>query len=180
MAGWGLFSMSVSGCTGTSSFDFAARLVSLAFGGDVGDVAALRGCPLFRTTVQIEIVARTARSSTPPTMRITERRLSPKINPSSLVSGLGSVGSVGSTTGSTGSTIGSTIGSITGSVGSTIGSSGSTTGSVGSTTGSTGSTGSTTGSTGSDGSTMGSVGSSTGSTTGSTTGSSGSGSMCAS
>jgi hypothetical protein len=83
MAGWGLFSMSVSGWTGTSSFAFAERLVSLALGGDVGDAAALYGCPLCRTTVQIDIVARAARSSTPPTMRITERRLSPKINPSS-------------------------------------------------------------------------------------------------
>ena len=96
----------------------------------------------------MEIAARVARSATPPIMRMTERRLSPKIKPSS--SGFGS-GYVGSTIGSTGSIIG-----CTGSIGSMTGSTGSTIGSVGSTTGSTmGSTGSTTGSTGS----MGSIGS---------------------
>ena len=116
----------------------ADRLVNLAFGGDVGD-ATLLGCPLCFTTVQMEIAARVARSATPPIIRMTERRLSPKIKPSS--SGFGS-GYVGSTIGSTGSMIG-----CTGSIGSIIGSTGS------STTGSTGSmTGSTTGSTGSVGS----------------------------
>ena len=122
----------------------ADRLVNLAFGGDVGD-ATLFGCPLCFTTVQMEIAARVARSATPPIIRMTERRLSPKIKPSS--SGFGS-GYVGSTIGSTGSMIG-----CTGSIGSIIGSTGSMTGSTGSTTGSTGSmTGSTTGSTGSVGS----------------------------
>ena len=88
----------------------------------------------------MEMAARVARSATPPIMRMTERRLRPKIKPSS--SGFGS-GYVGSTIGSTGSMIGCTgsIGSITGSTGSTTGS---TTGSIGYTTGSTiGSTGST-------------------------------------
>jgi len=116
------------------------RLVILAFGGDVGD-ATLLGCPLCFTTVQMEIAARVARSATPPIIRMTERRLSPKIKPSSY--GFGS-GYVGSTIGSIGSMIG-----CTGSIGST----GSSTGSTGSTTGSTiGSSGSTTGSTGSVGS----------------------------
>jgi len=125
----------------------ADRLVILAFGGDVGD-ATLLGCPLCFTTVQMEIAARVARSATPPIIRMTERRLSPKIKPSSY--GFGS-GYVGSTIGSTGSMIG-----CTGSIGSIIGSTGSSTGSTGSTTGSTigssGSSGSTTGSTGSVGS----------------------------
>jgi len=95
----------------------------------VGD-ATLLGCPLCFTTVQMEIAARVARSATPPIIRMTERRLSPKIKPSS--SGFGS-GYVGSTIGSTGSMIGCTgsIGSIIGSIGSS-GSSGSTTGSTGS------------------------------------------------
>lgn len=102
----------------------ADRLVILAFGGDVGD-AILLGCPLCFTTVQMEIAARVARSATPPIIRMTERRLSPKIKPSS--SGFGS-GYVGSTIGSTGSMIG-----CTGSIGSIIGSTGSiTTGSTGS------------------------------------------------
>lgn len=91
----------------------ADRLVILAFGGDVGD-ATLLGCPLCFTTVQMEIAARVARSATPPIIRMTERRLSPKIKPSS--SGFGS-GYVGSTIGSTGSMIGWTgsTGSMTGS-----------------------------------------------------------------
>ena len=119
MAGWAVFSMSVSGYTGVSSFLVADRLVILAFGGDVGD-AILLGWPLCFTTVQMEMAARVARSATPPIIRMTERRLSPNIRPSSSV--LGS-GYAGSTIGSTGLMIGYTgsIGSVTGSIGSTTG-----------------------------------------------------------
>ena len=148
MAGWAVFSMSVSGQAGVSSFFVADRLVILAFGGDVGD-AILLVWPLCFTTVQIEIVASVARSATPPIIKMTERRLSPKMNPS--FSGFCS-GYYGPTIGSTGSMIGCSglTGSMTGSIGSTMGSTGST---IGSMTGSTGSTiGSMTGSTGSIGS----------------------------
>ena len=70
-----------------SSFFVTDRLVILAFGGDVGD-AILLGWPLCFTTVQMEIAARVARSATPPIMRMTDRRLRPKIIPS--FSGFGS------------------------------------------------------------------------------------------